>query len=130
MQHPARGEGARLLGEAGIGRLRAKAMALTSYLVALADDWLAPLGFALASPREAGRRGAHVSLRHEDAWQINQALIREKVVGDFRTPDRIRLGPVPITTRFTDVWDALDKLRRIAADRTYEDIPAGQARVT
>jgi kynureninase len=123
-------EGARLLGEAGIGRLRAKAMALTSYLVALADDWLAPLGFALASPREAGRRGAHVSLRHDDAWQINQALIREKVVGDFRTPDRIRLGPVPITSRFTDVWDALDKLRRIAADRTYEDIPAGQARVT
>jgi kynureninase len=123
-------EGARLLGEAGIDRLRAKGIALTSYLIALADEWLAPLGFALASPRADERRGAHVSLRHDDAWQISQALIREKVVGDYRTPDRVRLGPAPITTRFIDVWDALDKLRRIAADRSYEDIPAGQARVT
>ncbi len=123
-------EGARLLGEAGIAKLREKGVALTSYLVALADDWLAPLGFALASPREAERRGAHVSLRHDDAWQISQALIREKVVGDYRTPDRVRLGPVPITTRFIDIWDAMDKLRRIAADRSYEDIPADQARVT
>jgi kynureninase len=123
-------EGARLLGEAGIARLRAKGIALTSYLIALADEWLAPLGFALASPRADERRGAHVSLRHDDAWQISQALIREKVVGDYRTPDRVRLGPAPITTRFIDVWDALDKLRRIAADRSYEDIPADQARVT
>jgi kynureninase len=123
-------EGARLLGEAGIGRLRTKGIALTSYLIALADEWLAPLGFALASPRADERRGAHVSLRHDDAWQISQALIREKVIGDYRTPDRLRLGPAPITTRFIDVWDALDKLRRIAADRSYEDIPADQARVT
>jgi kynureninase len=123
-------EGARLLGEAGMGRLRAKGIALTSYLIALADEWLAPLGFALASPRADERRGAHVSLRHDDAWQISQALIREKVIGDYRTPDRLRLGPAPITTRFIDVWDALDKLRRIAADRSYEDIPADQARVT
>jgi kynureninase len=123
-------EGARLLGEAGLLRLRAKGVELTSYLVALADEWLAPHGFALASPRDAERRGAHVTLRHDDAWQISQALIREKVVGDYRTPDRVRLGPAPITTRFVDVWDAMDKLRRIAADGSYEDIPAGQARVT
>ena len=123
-------EGARLLGEAGIARLRAKGMALTSYLVGLADEWLAPLGFALASPREAERRGAHVAFQHDDAWQISQALIREKVVGDYRTPDRVRLGPAPITTRFVDVWEAMDKLRQIAADRSYEDIPAGQSRVT
>jgi kynureninase len=123
-------EGARLLGEAGMARLRAKGIELTSYLVALADEWLTPLGFALASPRDAERRGAHVTLRHDDAWQISQALIRAKVVGDYRTPDRVRLGPAPITTRFVDVWDAMDTLRRIAADRSYEDIPAGQARVT
>jgi kynureninase len=123
-------EGARLLGEAGMERLRAKGVALTSYLVALADEWLAPLGFTLASPRDAARRGSHVSLRHDDAWQISQALIRANVIGDYRTPDRLRLGPVPIVTRFADVWDALDRLRGIAADRSYEDIPAGQARVT
>jgi kynureninase len=123
-------EGARLLGEAGMQRLRAKGTALTSYLIALADEWLMPLGFSVASPREASRRGAHVTLRHDDAWQLSQALIRENVVGDYRTPDRIRLGPAPITTRFTDVWEAMDTLRRIASERSYADIPSGQARVT
>jgi kynureninase len=123
-------EGARLLGEAGMDRLRAKGVALTSYLIALADEWLTQLGFTVASPRDDYRRGAHVSLRHVDAWQISLALIREKVIGDYRTPDRVRLGPTPITTRFTDVWDAMDRLRQIAADKSYTDIPTSQARVT
>jgi len=123
-------EGVRLLGEAGIGRLRAKGVALTSYLIALADEWLVPHGFLLASPRADDRRGSHVSLRHPDAWQINQALIAHGVIGDYRTPDRLRLGPVPIATRFTDVWDALDRLREIAAAKSYADLPAEPARVT
>ena len=123
-------EGARLLGGAGIGRLRAKGVALTELLICLADEWLAPHGFALASPRDSARRGSHVSLRHPAAWQISQALIKGGIVGDYRTPDRLRLGPAPIITRFTDVWDALDALRRIAADRSYEDAAARPGRVT
>jgi kynureninase len=123
-------EGARLLAEAGLPALRAKSTALTSYLIRLADEWLAPLGFTLASPRDPARRGGHVSLGHDDAWQISQALIREKVVVDYRTPDRVRLGPVPITTRFTDVFDAIEKLRKIAADKSYADIPADPSGVT
>ncbi len=110
-------EGARLLGEVGMDRLRAKSLALTGYLIGLADEWLTPLDFALASPRDDDRRGGHVTLRHPEALRISQALIREKVIGDYRTPDRLRLGPAPITTSFTDVWDAMDRLRRIAADK-------------
>jgi kynureninase len=123
-------EGARLLGEAGLDRLRAKGMALTSYLIALADEWLTPHGFTLASPRDPARRGMHVTLRHDDAWQVSQALVRENVIGDYRTPDRLRLGPAPITTRFTDVFDAMDTLRRIAADKSYADILPDQSSVT
>lgn len=123
-------EGARLLGEAGIDRLRAKSTALTSYLLGLADEWLVPHGFALASPRDDDRRGGHVTLRHPEAYRISQALIREKVIGDYRTPDRLRLAPVAITTRFTDVWDALDRLRRIAADKSYADLPTEPTGVT
>jgi kynureninase len=29
----------------------------------------------------------------------------------------IRLGPAPLYTRFVDVWDALDRLRRLCAER-------------
>jgi len=123
-------EGARLLGEAGIGRLRAKGVALTELLIGLADEWLVPYGFAVASPRSSARRGSHVCLRHPDAWRISQALIGAGVIGDYRTPDRLRLGPVPIATRFTDVWDALDAVRRIAGDRSYAGLAAERGRVT
>ncbi len=123
-------EGARLLGEAGLGRLRAKGVALTELLIALADEWLAPHGFAVASPRESARRGSHVCLRHPDAWQISQALIGAGVIGDYRAPDRLRLGPAPIITRFTDVWDALQTVRRIAGDRSYASLAARRSRVT
>ncbi len=123
--------GARLLAEAGMGRLRAKGVALTSYLISLADEWLAPHGFAVASPRDSGRRGSHVCLRHPEAWRISQALIRAGVIGDYRTPDRLRLGPAPIITAFTDVWAALDRLRRLAADpESYAGLRAEPARVT
>ena len=64
-------------------------------LIALADEWLAPLGFTVATPRDPRRRGSHVSLAHPDAQQISQALIRAGVVGDYRTPGRLRLGPAP-----------------------------------
>jgi kynureninase len=123
-------EGARLLGEAGITALRAKSIELTSYLIALADEWLAPLGFTIASPRDSARRGGHVSLRHDDAWQISQALIKADVVGDYRTPDRLRLCPVPIFTSFTEVWEAMDRLRDITASKSYADLPAEQPRVS
>jgi kynureninase len=89
-------------------------MRLTGYLIELADAWLAPLGFRLASPRDAARRGAHICLHHPQAIQLNEALIEAGVIGDLRAPDRLRLGPAPITSHFTDVWDAADIIRRVA----------------
>ncbi|HUA28265.1 MAG TPA: kynureninase [Streptosporangiaceae bacterium] len=123
-------EGARLLAEAGIGRLRAKGLALTGYLIALADEWLAPHGFTVASPRRGERRGSHVTLAHPEAWRISQALIQAGVIGDYRTPDRLRLGPAPAYTRFTDVWDALDILRTIMTNRTFLNAQLARSAVT
>jgi kynureninase len=113
-------EGAALLAEAGIQRLRAKSIALTELLVRLHDAWLAPLGLTLASPRDAAARGSHVAIAHPDAYRICRALIEKAgVILDFRAPDCIRLGLAPITTRFTDVWDAMDRLRAIVADGVH-----------
>jgi kynureninase len=123
-------EGVRLLGEAGIGALRDKGILLTSYLIGLADAWLVPLGCTLATPRDPLRRGSHVSLHHPEAWRISQSLIRAGVVGDYRVPDRLRLGPAPIYTRFTDLWDALTILRQIIENQTYADLPPEPAQVT
>jgi kynureninase len=123
--------GVALLADAGIERLRAKAMALTSLIVDLADAWLTPLRFGLASPRAPERRGSHVALAHADAWRISQALIDVAgVVPDFRAPDRIRLGPAPIATRFVDVWDALVRLRRLVEAGAHEHHVPTPRRVT
>jgi kynureninase len=96
-------------------------MALTELLVRLADEWLAPLGFTLASPRDPQRRGSHVTLRHPDAYRICRALIETaRVVPDFRTPDRVRLGTAPIYTRFVDVYDAVARIRDTVASGRHE----------
>ncbi len=121
-------EGVRPLAEAGIGTLRAKGVALTEYLIELAEAWLPDL--TLATPRDPARRGSHVSLRHPEAWRMTRALIDAKVIPDYRTPDRLRLGPAPITARFTDVWDGLDRLRLIVERKTYETYGAEPSRVT
>jgi kynureninase len=120
-------EGARLLAEAGIGQLRDKGVQLTEYLITLADAWLLPLGCSLASPRDPARRGSHVTLHHPEARRIVQALAARGVITDYRSPDRVRFGLAPITTRFTDVWDAITQTRQIVEAKAYEDAPAGSA---
>jgi kynureninase len=107
-------EGIRITAEAGVEAIRAKGIALTEYAIALHDAWLAPLGFTLGSPRDAARRGSHVSVRRADARELTKAMIDRGVVPDFRAPDSIRLGLSPLTTRFVDVARGLEILRDLA----------------
>lgn len=123
-------EGARITAEAGVAAIAAKGAALTSYAVELVDARLAGYGFALASPRDPDRRGAHLTLHHPRAWQICQALKAAKVIPDFRAPDRLRLGLAPLYTRFVDVYEGFDRLRQIMASGGYERFPAARPRVT
>ena len=117
--------------EAGIGRVRAKAAALTTLAVDLHDQRLAQLGFTLGTPRDAERRGAHVSLRHPDAWRICRALVeRADVIPDFRAPDSIRFGLAPLYTRYVDVWDAIDRLAGIVESGEHAELDAAMKRVT
>jgi kynureninase len=107
-------EGIRVSVEAGIEAIRAKGVALTGYAIALHDAWLAPLGFTLGSPRDAARRGSHVSVRRADARELTQALIAAGVIPDFRAPDSVRLGLSPLTTSFSDVARGIATLARLA----------------
>jgi kynureninase len=124
-------EGVRVLADAGVPRLRQKSIRLTQLLVELADDRLRPLGFDVASPREADHRGGHVALRHPEAWPICQALNQAGgVLADFREPDLLRLAPVAAYTRFVDVYDAVDRVAQITASGTYQTYPSERSRVT
>ena len=102
-----------LLAEAGIDRLQTKGQQLTDFLIRLSDEWLTPLGFTLVSPRDARCRGSHVTLKHPKAKHVVRGLIANGVIPDYRPPDMIRFGPAPLYTRFTEVWDAMDRLRRL-----------------
>jgi kynureninase len=109
-----------LLLEAGMERIRQKSVHLTSYLVYLVDQVLTPLGFWVGSPRDPARRGAHVLVCHQDAFQINCALVEEmKLIGDFRPPHGIRLGLSPLYNSFADVWEAVDRLRRTVEEGSH-----------
>jgi kynureninase len=115
---------------AGMERIRAKSTSLTSLLLELADGYLPDLGFGVASPREAERRGGHVALRHREAYRISQALRLHGVVVDFREPDTIRLGPAPLYTTHAEVCEAVDRLVSIVASGAYRRLPPGRAAVT
>jgi kynureninase len=114
-------EGARLLLAAGLEPMRAKSLRLTSYLIELADAWLVPLGCTIATPREAGRRGGHVTFCHPEAERIVERLAADGIISDYRTPERFRFGLSPLTTRFTDVWDATEAARDVITQKRYSD---------
>ncbi|MFF2046056.1 kynureninase [Kitasatospora sp. NPDC058170] len=114
-------EGIRLTAAAGIGAIAAKARGLTAYAQQLADAWLVPLGFRVASPASPERRGAHLALHHPAAWQVCQAAKSVGVIPDFRTPQRLRLGFPPLYTRYVDLHTGLSRLRdAVAAGRHLE----------
>ena len=99
---------------AGIPALWAKSQQFTAMLVDLVRNQLEPLGATLASPTDPDRRGAHVSVAHPRAWPWCKTLIdRRMVIGDFRPPNVIRLGPAPLYTRFVDVFDAVQRMAEV-----------------
>jgi kynureninase len=120
-----------MLLDAGVERMRTKAVELTEYAIKLFDAELAPVGYQLGTPRDVRQRGSHVSVRHPEGYRINRALIEElNVLPDFREPDNIRLGLAPLTTSFADVWHAVERLRRAVVDRHYMRYPAERLAVT
>ena len=123
--------------EAGIDRLREKSITQTEYLIFLFEERLKELGFKLGSPRDAGQRGSHVSLRHPEAYRICKALISPlpdenapTVIPDFRSPDNIRLGIAPLYTRYQDIYRALERLGQIVQEKIYLKYPEERSAVT
>jgi kynureninase len=90
--------------------VRAKSLSLTRLFIELADQHLAPHGFAVVTPRSEDARGSHVSLRHDEAYGVVQALVARRVIGDFRQPDLVRLGFAPLYVRFVDVISAIEAI--------------------
>lgn len=120
-----------MIAEAGIDAIERKAAKGTELMIRLYDEWLAPLGFRLGTPRNAEHRGGHVTVHHEDARQIALAMRKvSRVVPDFRMPDGIRIAIAPLPTSYTEVWDGFDRLRDLVATGAYKDVRDEGNRVT
>jgi kynureninase len=111
-----------MIEEAGIDEVRAKSVALTEFAIALADEWLAPMGVVLASPRDPKRRGGHILLRHPAMRHVSATLWKHDVLPDFRSPDGLRVGLAPLSTSFAETHTGMaairDVLRGILLART------------
>ncbi len=120
-----------MIERAGLPAIAQKAAVGTDLMIALHDAWLAPLGFSVATPRDAKRRGGHISLRHENAHKISEAMrIFANVIGDYRQPDCIRLAISPLATSFVEVLDGFARIRDLVATKKYLEVTEFASRVT
>ena len=121
--------------EAGIESIRTKSLNQSEYMIRSIEKLLLPLGFSIASPADAAKRGSHVSIRHKEAYRINRAMIepsgkQKVIIPDFRPPDNIRLGITPLYTSFSDIYYSIERIRKIMLDKEYERFGIEKLRVT
>jgi len=120
-----------MIERAGIGKIAKKAAIGTELMIALFDAWLAPLGFTLLTPRDANRRGGHITIGHPEAKRIAAALRQfAKVVPDYRMPNSIRLAISPLPTSYTEVFDGFERIRDSVSRKDYEKLKDTRNRVT
>ena len=120
-----------MIEEAGIENIENKAARGTEMMIELFDEWLAPLGFTLNTPRDPKQRGGHISLVHPEAEKIAIALRQyANVIPDYRVPNSIRVAISPLATSYTEVFDGFQRLRDLVSTRQYEKVTTGGSRVT
>ncbi len=99
--------------------IEAKAASLGDFFIACVEARCPTL--TLVSPREAARRGSHVSFRHSSAYAVMQALIERGVIGDVRMPDLIRFGFAPLYNSHEDAFRAAHSLGDILDGKLWDD---------
>lgn len=99
--------------QAPMDLVRAKSLRQSAFFAQLVAQECGAGTFRLASPADDARRGSQVSLGHEHAYPIMQALIARGVIGDFRAPDILRFGITPLYLGFAELWDAVAVLREV-----------------
>jgi kynureninase len=112
--------GVEIMARADMEQVRAKSRKMGDLFLRLVEERCHGLGLTPAGPRDSGKRGSQVSLRHAQGYPIMQALIAENVIGDFRAPDILRFGFTPLYLRYADVWDAVMVLKRILESGAWQ----------
>ncbi|WP_372652343.1 kynureninase [Draconibacterium sp.] len=124
-----------MINEAGMRNIYQKSIRLSGFFLSLAETELRNYGFEVGSPAKPENRGSHISLKHEEAYRICQALIHPKtsrirIIPDFRAPNNIRFGFTPLYTTFNEVWLTAQRLKEIIKNKEYEQFSTQRSEVT
>jgi len=123
--------GFEMIKEAGMRAINEKCLKGTDLMIELFDQWLEPLGFSLATPRERSRRCGHIIITHPDGAKIARALRELKnVYPDYREPNGIRFSFSPLPTSFIELYEGFSRLRDLVASGDYKNMKVVESKVT
>ena len=124
-------EGFGMIEEASISEINAKASKGTDMMIELFDQWLAPLGYELITPRDSKLRGGHITIYHPDAAQIARGLRDDmKVIPDYRAPNSIRVAISPLATSYVEVFEGFERIRNYTQSGKYQDLDLSNVKVS
>jgi len=124
-------EGFGMIQEASISAINTKASKGTDMMIELFDQWLAPLGYELITPRDSKLRGGHITIYHPDAAQIARGLRDDmKVIPDYRAPNSIRVAISPLATSYVEVFDGFERIRDYTQSGKYQDLDLSNIKVS
>ncbi len=90
--------------QAGMARLRAKSERLTGYFEQSIHHTFSDDTVQIVTPSDPTQRGCQLSLRLPGRGKaVFEALHQHGIFCDWREPDIIRVAPVPLYNRFSDV---------------------------
>ncbi|NNF18041.1 MAG: kynureninase, partial [Gammaproteobacteria bacterium] len=102
--------------QVGIAALREKSVPLTAYLAWLIDKKL-KRHIQVITPADS--RGCQLSLRlrqPERGQDVQKRLLIRDVICDWREPDVIRVAPVPLYNRYSEVYRFVEILQELLGD--------------
>lgn len=124
-------EGFGMIEEASISEINAKASKGTDMMIELFDQWLAPLGFKLITPRDSKLRGGHITIYHPDAAQIARGLRDDmKVIPDHRAPNSIRVAISPLATSYIEVFEGFERIRDYTQSGKFQELDLSNVKVS
>ncbi len=116
---------------ATLKEINKKAQIGTDLMIQLHDEWLKPLGFELVTPRDANKRGGHISLYHQHAEKIARGLREEmKLVPDYRVPNCLRVAISPLINSYEEVFIGFERIRDYAASGKWQKLGDSAGKVT
>ncbi len=101
--------------KAGFDKLCEKSKQLTGYFEFLINE-LNNSDIKIITPSNPDERGCQLSIQVKNADKnLHDKLTEAGVITDWREPDVIRCAPVPLYNSFVDVYELVERLKKVLA---------------